>query len=193
MKYVLMCGTSYDPPRQLTEINGEIIIERTIRLLKANGVKDIVVSSKNPAFDKYNRLDYDSSGMWINCFAPIDEPVCYIFGDVYFSYKAIKKIVETETDSIEFFASAQPFAENYPKDWAEPFAFKVVDTKRFREAIEEAKRLWDKRAFNRPPIAWELWQVIKGTPLNKIETNYTVINDYTCDIDRPEDAEQWIF
>ena len=45
--------------------------------------------------------------------------------------------------------------------------------------------------FDRHPIAWELWQVIKNTELNKIDySNYTVINDYTCDIDKPEDAEK---
>ena len=45
--------------------------------------------------------------------------------------------------------------------------------------------------FARRAIAWELWQVIKGTPLNVIDyTNYTVINDWTCDIDEPEDIEK---
>ena len=194
MKYILCCGTCGNPPRQLTVINGEPLVERTIRLLWDNGVRDIVISSMEHAFDKYGRLAYDSSGAWINCFAPMDEPVCYVFGDVFFSYKAIETIVNTETDSIEFFASAPPFADNYPKRWAEPFAFKVVDQKRFREAIEKTRELWQQGQFKRHPIAWELWQVIKGTPLNEIDyTNYTVINDYTCDIDYPGDEKQWIF
>jgi len=38
---------------------------------------------------------------------------------------------------------------------------------------------------------WELWQVIKDTPLNKINyKNYTVINDYTCDIDDLKDIQE---
>ena len=194
MKYIICAGTSeYDPPRHLTVINGEILIERTIRLLKENGITDIMVSSKNPVFDKYNRLDYDSSGCWLNCFAPIDEPVCYIFGDVYFSPEAIKKIVETDTDSIEFFASGKPYAPEYPKRWSEPFAFKVVDYEFFRKSIELTKRLRKNGNFYRNPLAWELWQVIKGTTLGVIEQNYTIINDYTCDIDCPGDAEQWKF
>jgi hypothetical protein len=194
MKYILCCGTCGDPPRQLTVINGEPLVERTIRLLWDNGVRDIVISSMEHAFDKYGRLEYDSSGGWINCFAPMEEPACYIFGDVFFSYKAIETIVNTETDSIEFFASAPPFADNYPKAWAEPFAFKVADQKRFREAIEKTRELWQQGQFKRHPIAWELWQVIKGTPLNEIDyTNYTVINDYTCDVDYPGDEKQWIF
>ena len=195
MKYIILAGTSaWNPPRQLWRVNGEVIIERTIKLLKRNGVTDIQVSSKNPLFDKYGRIDYDSSGLWVNAFPPDKEEACYILGDVYFSPAAIQRIVETKTESIEFFASAPPFADNYPKKWAEPFAFKVVDQEMFRRCIKETKRLYEEGYFNRRPIAWELWQVIKGTSLNEIDyTNYTVINDYTCDIDEPEDLEQWIF
>ena len=149
MKYILMAGTTGHPIRQLTKINGEIILERTIRLLKENGVEEIAVTSMNPAFDKYNRIAYDSSGLWVNCFPPMEEPACYIMGDVYFSPEAIKKIVETETDSIEFFASAPPFAPEYPKRWAEPFAFKVVDQKRLREAIEKTKQLYNSGYLHR--------------------------------------------
>ena len=53
-----------------------------------------------------------------------------------------------------------------------------------------AKKYEKEGCFYRKPVSWELWQVIKGTPLGKIDyTNYTVINDYTCDIDSPEDVE----
>ena len=193
MKYIICAGTKEYKPRHLTKVNGENLIDRTIRLLKENGITDVWVSTKNPAFKNYNRLDYDSSGDWLNCFAPLDEPACYIFGDVYFSPEAIKKIVETETDTVEFFASAKPYAPEYPKIWSEPFAFKVQDQELFRKAIEKTKYYRLNGNFYRNPISWELWQVIKGTPLGVIEQNYTVINDYTCDIDCPEDAEQWNF
>ena len=43
--------------------------------------------------------------------------------------------------------------------------------------------------FNRKPIMWELWQVIKGGDLNRIDFgSYVAINDYTCDIDYPQEA-----
>lgn len=195
MKYIICAGTSLiDPPKQLTVVNGEVLIERTIGLLRENGVSDISVTSKNPVFAKYGMIEYDSSGAWINCFYPMDDPCCYIFGDVYFTDEAIRKIVETETDDIEFFASAPPFAEGYPKRWAEPFAFKVVNQKHFRESIEVVKEFRNLQLFRRDPISWELWQVIKQTPLNVIDyTNYTVINDITCDIDKERDIGQWTF
>ena len=196
MKYIILCGSNHDlingTPRQLVKIGGERVLDRTIRLLRKNGVKDIYITATDPAFDLCNAevIHYDSSGPWINCFYLTDEPTTYIFGDVYFSPEAIRKIVETDTNSIEFFASAPPFAPGYSKPWAEPFAFKVVDHKFFRACIEKVKDLRSHGAFHRDPIAWELWQVIKGTQINQIcYTNYTVINDYTCDIDTEADIE----
>lgn len=204
MKYIIMCGGKYlkwETPKHLTEINGEPLVARTIRLLRENGVEDISISSNNPIFEQFdvpvithvNKYSQDPDGThgdWLDAFYPMDEPVCYLCGDVVFSPYAIKTIVETETDSIEFFASAEPLPKDYPKEWAEPFGFKVVDTKRFFEAIEQTKVHEKEGAFYRQPVSWELWQVIKGTPLGKIDyTNYCAINDYTCDIDSPEDIK----
>ena len=201
MKYIIMAGGTYngwDMPKHLSEVNGEPIVARTIRLLRENGVKDIAISSLHPAFENFgvevlkheNMYKEGTKGTWLDGFYPMTVPVCYIFGDVVFSPEAIKKIVETETDQIEFFASAKPLPAIYPKRWAEPFAFKVKDTSRFFKAIKDTNKFDKQGLFKRQPIAWELWQVIKGTPLNKVDyTNYTVINDYTCDIDEPEDIE----
>lgn len=208
MKYIIMCGGKYgESPKQLLEVMGERIVCRTIRLLRAYGVDDIAISSNNPAFDclgvpvlKHNN-DYvfgeEEEKRWLKAFYPMTEPVCYIFGDVYFSEDAIRQIVQTETDSVEFFASAPPFAVRYLKTWAEPFAFKVQNPKFFFEKIEECHKFDLEGKFHREAVSWELWQVIKGTELDVIDyTNYHIINDYTCDIDDAEEAEEferWVF
>lgn len=130
-------------------------------------------------------------GYWVEGFLTTEAPVCYLFGDVVYSPAAIKTIVEKKTQDIDFFASSPPFSPKYTKPWAEPFAFKVVNTNHFYEALDQTRRLCDQGKFKRHPIAWELWQVIKDTPLNKINyKNYIIINDYTCDIDYPEDVEK---
>ena len=198
-----MCGGNYlrwQTPRQLTKINNESIVARTIRLLKQCGVEDIAISSNDSRFDQFDVpvLHHNnpwevfginnSKGAWTDGFYPTQEPVCYLFGDVVFSKKAIQTIIQTETDDIEFFASAPPFAPEYIKPYAEPFAFKVVNLQHFWESIEKFKIYKYSRKFYRDPMSWELWQIIKNTPLNNIDyTNYTVINDYTCDIDHPKD------
>lgn len=199
MKYIIMCGGTYphwEEPKQIQQINNEPLICRTIRQLRENGVEDIAISSNNPIFEQFEvpvlhhtnnfvgKAYNDYDGYWCEAFYPTSEPACYIFGDVVFSPDAIKKIVNTVTDSIEFFASAPPFSNRFKKKSAEPFALKVFNQQYFRVCIEECKNAANLGYFKRKPIMWELWQIIKRTPLNIIDyTNYTVINDYTCDID----------
>lgn len=207
MKYILMCGGRYqkwEKPRHLTIIGGEILIKRTIRQLRQKGIEDIAISSDNPIFEQFgipvlkHENSYDAEGYnnfkgyWCDAFYPTSEAVCYIFGDVVFTDNAIKIITETDTNDIEFFASAPPFAPGYRKDSAEPFALKVANTDHLKESIEAVKRLDAIGMFKRKPIMWELWQVIKQTPLNTIDyTNYVAINDSTCDIDSPEDIRYY--
>lgn len=197
-----MCGGTYrewEKPRHLLEYNGETIVGRTIRLLKEQGVKDISISTDNPLFANFglpilkHENDYDAkgyndnTGYWCSGFYPMDEPTCYIFGDVIFSPEAIKTIVEYETDDIMLFGSKPPFAKEYPKKYIEPFAFKVGNQSKFRNAIGMVKQYDQQKRFKRKPIAWELWSVIRGTNPNKIDYSYVVINDYTCDIDHPNE------
>lgn len=207
MKYIIMCGGSYElwqTPRQLIEIHGEPIVKRTIRLLRENGVEDIAISSNDPRFEDLgvpvlhheNRyqgdIDGDNNGLWTDAFYPSEEPICYLFGDVVFSPEAIKTIVETDTYDIEFFGSAPPFAPEYIKQWAEPFALKVVDQFHLRSAIFLTEAFYKQGMFRRKPIMWELWQVIKIHQLNDIDySSYVVINDYTCDIDFPWEVERF--
>ena len=207
MKYIIMCGGTYkkwETPRQLMKICGEPIVARTIRLLKEQGIDDIAISSNNPIFEQFGvpvlnhdndfivSKELDAIGYWVDAFYPTDEPVCYLFGDVVYSPRAIQTIIETETDDIEFFASAPPFSEDYIKPWAEPFALKVVNTDHLKHAISLTKQYAERGLFKRHPIMWELWQVIQATPLNHIDYgNYTAINDYTCDVDYAEDVKQF--
>lgn len=205
MRYIIMAGGHYEQwktPRHLLEIHGETIVGRTIRLLRENGIEDIAISSDNPAFDRFDvpvlhhrniytaRAYNDMDGYWCDAFYPTDEPACYLFGDVIFSPAAIKKIIGTQTDAIEFFASARPFAKEYPKNWVEPFAFKVRDQRLFRKYIEEIKARADE--CWRKPIAWELWALIKGRRIDIDDRtiDYTVINDYTCDIDSKDEIPE---
>ena len=205
MKYIIMCGgvTLYNlkdksdkAPRPFRKIYGERLIDRTIRLLRANNVEDIAISSNSDIFDdigvpvlKHENGTTWETYVWLHAFYPMTDPVCYLFGDVFYSDKAIKTIVEKETDDIEFFASAPPFADQYIKQWAEPFAFKVQNTEWFFACIKRAIFLHSQHKFKRPPISWELWQIIKSTPLNIIDYgNYTAINDYSVDIDLDKEA-----
>lgn len=188
-----MCGSA--PYKPLFDIGNEKLVERTIRLLRENNISDIAISTNDERYDKigvplvHHENPTGDGYVWLNAFYPAAEETCYIYGDVLYSPEAIKTIVNTETEDIMFFASAPPFSPLYIKRWAEPFAYKVVDVDRFQKCIAKAKVLNAQGKFKRSPISWELWQVIKDTPLNHIDyTNYTIINDYTVDVDTAEQA-----
>lgn len=207
MKYIIMCGGKYSyftTPKHLTEINGEPLVARTIRLLKENGIEDIAISSMDSRFDNFGvpRIEHNNNfevikengkeiikGYWVDAFYPSDEPVCYLYGDVYYSENCIKTIINTETNDILFFASTIPCRPNYFKMWEEPFAFKVVNQKRFKEAIQTCKIKRDAGETKREPISWEVYRVLNNIPINihKITTGFIAINDESTDIDCEDD------
>lgn len=206
-KYVILANSNdktFDIPRQLIEINGEPIVKRTIRLLKENGVKDIIVTACDKRFDgldakRYEPKNYNydyktGKGYWLNAFPPelMNEPVCFIWGDVYFSEEAIKTIVETDTDSALFFCSYKNNKKEYIKEHDEPFAYKIVDTKLFMEHVEKVKRMYDEGKTIRNPIVWEVYRSLNGLDVNEhvMTDNYVAINDVSCDIDSKKDVNK---
>ena len=107
-----------------------------------------------------------------------------------FSPEAIRTIVETHTNDIEFFGSAKPFSPDYTKKWVEPFAFKVENQEHFQAEVERLKELDD--TCWRRPISWDLWALIRGRriDIDDYVVDYTVINDYTCDVDHKKDTRR---
>ena len=203
-KYIILSdGTpeGFNIPRQLIKINGEPLIKRTIRLLKENGIKDIIITSHDSRFDDlgvtryeplYNDWDYiNHTGYWLSAFPVelLNEPVTFLFGDVYYSENAIKTIVQSKTDSILFLCSYKNSDKRYIKHHDEPFAFKVVDYVMFKEHIERVKTLKDEGKCCREPITWELYRSINNQDINTHEMtkNFIAINDESCDIDTIND------
>lgn len=208
MKYVILAdtlsGSTFSTPRQLTKINNETLLERTVRLLKKNKVDDILITSHDERFEvegatRYEPLhnNYNSltkTGYWLSAF-PIEllnEPICFIWGDVYFSEKAIKTIVETETNSTLFFCTYKNTCTDYIKEHDEPLAYKVVDYELFKKHIDIVKKMYDDGETVRHPIVWELYRSINGQDINvhEMTKNYVAINDVSCDIDGVKDIKK---
>jgi len=208
MKYVIMCGgeyTKFETPKHLSVINGERITDRTIRLLKENGIKEIYISSNNPIFDTcdaprlqhkntYKNDNGKESGYWLDAFYPFedDEKVCYLCGDVYFSENAIKTIVNYESDKNTLFGTG--LAKNeFHYNWGEPFAYKVFNNKEFKQGIVDVKKLQDEGKVIRTPVIWELYRYLNGLDINiqrVLDETYIAIDDESIDIDTPSQIEE---
>ena len=206
MKYIIMCGGSYDhfkTPKQLSVINGETLLERTIRLLKENGINEYYISSNNPVFKKYGPvLEHNNSfkfengkvkGYWVDAYYPTNEPTTYLHGDVYYSENAIKKILNLKP-KVNTFIGNEVAKNPQHKNWGEPFGWIVVDQEVFRKGIEETKKLQDEKKLTRGyAISWELYRVLNNLDPNKQyikDETYLSINDETIDIDAPWQIEK---
>ena len=204
-RVIIMAGGVYDTfktPKPLSVINGETLLERTIRLLKERGITDISISSNNPIFEKYgNVLHHENSykyeggkiyGYWVDAYYPTDEPCIYLHGDVYYSEKAIDRILNLQP-SVNTFIGNEIARNKEHKNWGEPFGYIVVDQKSFREGIEKTKKLQDEGKLDRGfAISWELYRVLNGLDPNKqyiIDSTYLSIDDETIDIDAPWQIE----
>lgn len=204
MKYIIMCCGEYkqfEIPRQLSIVEDEPIVKRTIRLLKQNGINDILITSHDKRFDHLDAKRYepkfndynpeDPKSPWLKAF-PIelmDEPTCYLFGDVYYSENAIKTIVEKDNNDILFFCTYNNKSRYYIKHHDEPLAFKVHNFDKFKYHINRLIEMWNNDETVRRPIAWELYRSINNQDVNihTMTTNYIAINDESCDIDTNDD------
>lgn len=208
MKYIILANSNdktFDVPRQLVEINGETLIGRTIRLLKENGVKDILITASDERFKEYgevytpNKSDYNygnGTGYWLNAFPYelLNEPVCFIWGDVYFSEEAIKRIVNINSNDDLFFCTYKNDDKRYIKPHDEPLAYKVMNTERFKEHINICKKAKDEGKACREPIIWEVYRSIHNQSINEhfMSYDFIPINDYSCDIDSINDLNKII-
>lgn len=202
MKYCILCGGYYEKfttPKHLLEISGEAIVARTIRLLRENGVDDIVITATDKRFDSLGveRFEHENTyrqengtqyGYWLDAFYNFGEPTVYIFGDVYFSEEAIRTIVNYNSSGNILFGSALA-ANKLKMNWGEPFAYVVNDVDTFFDGIAAVKWLQDEGKTARMPVVWELYRYLNGLDVNIQEVKddtFKIIDDITIDVDSPE-------
>ena len=200
-----MCGGVYDNfeiPKPLSVINGETLLERTIRLLTENNVKNIFISSNDEIYNLYGKvLHHENSykyengeikGYWLDAYYPTDKPCIYLHGDVYYSENAIKKILNLNP-KVNTFIGNEVARNKEHKNWGEPFGWIVVDQETFRKGIKYTKKLQDEGKLERGfAISWELYRVLNNLDPNKQYINddtYLSIDDETIDIDAPWQIE----
>lgn len=169
-------------PKQLIEINGETLLKRTTRLLKENGITNYIITGSDKRFSEYGRLvTQTNNDCEVDRFEFFNEPVCYLYGDVYYTEKAIKTIINAQVEDIMFLGSDQ-----------EIFAVKVKNLELFYKHKDIVKKMYLDRKINRC-IGWEVYRSLNNIPFDQhiINNRYILINDETNDIDYPEEYEEF--
>ena len=210
MKVYLLCGGYYpnfDYNKSLVEINGEKLIDRTIRLLNQYDTDTIVCCNhEETVFDRYKHLlcfftynHVTDEGYYLDAFdaVPFKEQCIFLFGDVYYTEEAIKGIIDrfNATSGNIFICNEYPFNKEGLRQ-GEPFGWIVKDPQEFQWAVKLGKRFQDRGMIshsNGVPTNWELAHIINGLGVNDFclrREGCLVIDDLTIDVDDPSAIER---
>jgi len=211
-RYIIICAgeatrwSNYlGTTKHMATLNGEPILERTIRLLRKNNVHrdDIFVVSKDyntKAVDyrpKLNKRNHDadkflsSKELWNK-----QGRTVILYGDVYFSENAIKTIIDDGCEYWRMFC--RPTASEITgTPYGECFAvsFMPHDHKQCYKTLKQLVYLYRGELLNRIG-GWEWARLMAGIRPSKLQKHreglpvYVTIDDETDDIDFPSDYER---
>lgn len=194
MKYVIMAdgkgsrwGYYNNIPKHFIVVNGETLLERIIRLIKKyDGLNKIIITSHDPRYEIDGAVRYEPKNnlLEIDRFTEelIEDNICFLYGDTYYSENAMGKIIDSKTKDILFFGTKEKI-----------IAIKIANADLFKDHVTKIKTMYlNGRIKN--CIGWQVYQSFVNLPFDTkiIGRNYVLINDETCDFNQPADFENII-
>lgn len=202
-------GNYLGTPKHLIEIEGERLLDRTVRLLRERDIEEvyIVVKEITKAYHVEGAAQYvadlnpdnvdadkflSSRSLWNP-----DGRTIVLYGDCYFTDEAMDMITGYKPERWVLFCRPEA-SEITGTPYGECFAQSFY-TKHHRK--HEAKLHYIARLFKAGTISrcggWEHYRAMtgrKGADVEKHEmsTHYVEVNDWTDDFDYPDDYENWL-
>ncbi|MBR3786081.1 MAG: 2-C-methyl-D-erythritol 4-phosphate cytidylyltransferase [Firmicutes bacterium] len=191
MKYVIMAdgkGTRWNNyqniPKHFIEVGGETLLARTVRLLheKDQGCQ-VFITSHDPRYDIEGATRYEPQNnvLEIDRFTRelIEDDVCFLYGDTYYSDDAMEKIVTLEAEDLLFFGNEKSIV-----------AVKVKDAALFTQHLDNVTRLFLAEKI-KGCKGWQVYQSFTGLAFDvkQIGEKYIYIEDGTKDYNAPEDLD----
>lgn len=187
-------GNYKGTPKHLIEIDGEVLLHRTVKQFAK--YSDVTVVCKSDCDDLYN---VPGSSTWsppeehewgefakYYCTHELwkDDPVYIVFGDVYFTDDAVEKIM---TSDKELGFPLRPTGSERIK--GRPEIFGVFFRKTAQQLLTSAM---DKliRGKVPPPAGWRIYRHLVRPNYDRNELQ-VIIDDLTTDFDFPEDLDNW--
>lgn len=204
-------GNYKDTPKHLIEIEGERLLNRTVRLLIERGVHEIYVAVKKLS-KEYHVDDSIQYQVELNYKQNADADkflstkdlwnekgrTIVLYGDCYFTEEAMDTIVLSEIKEWTLFC--RPNASSITgTPWGECFAqsFYPEHLKQHEEMLHYVADLYKRGVINRCG-GWEHYRAMIGRRDEKVKhphvmgTNFVEIDDFTDDFDYPKDLENWL-
>jgi choline kinase len=193
MRYVKMAngkgirwGNHGGVPKQLIKIGGENLLERTVRLVKKlDKGAEIIISSSNPSCEVagIRRHAPINGDLEIDRFTYelIQDGICFLYGDTYYTEDALKRIIETKSAELLFFGSEKGI-----------IAVKSGNSATMKTHIDRIKNLFLSGEIDNCK-GWQLYQSYINQPFGDIviSESFVRIEDVSGDFNTPEDLERF--
>lgn len=171
-------------PKHLIKIDGEILLERTVRQLnnQDKNAKVIITShDKRYEFKGATRYEPLNNVLEIDRFTEelIEDNICFLYGDTYYTDETINNIINSKVDDILFFGNQKSIV-----------AIKVKDSKLFKKHISNVKNLFLKNKIKNCK-GWQVYQSFQNLEFDKkqIKDKFVIVDDETIDYNTPKEYE----
>lgn len=191
MKYIIMAdgkGTRWNNynniPKHLIKVDGEILIERIVRQLNEKDKScDVIITSHDPRYEFTGSTRYEprNNVLEIDRFTEelIEDNICFLYGDTYYSNESINKIISTEVEDIMFFGNRKSIV-----------AVKIKDSSLFKKHIENVKKLYLEKKIKNCK-GWQVYQSFQNLEFDKkqIGDKFIIVDEITIDYNTPKEYE----
>ena len=191
MKYIIMAdgkGTRWNNyknvPKHLVEVNGEVLLARIVRLLKKfDKDSDVIITSHDTRyeFDGSTRYEPLNNMLEIDRFTYelIDNNICFLYGDTYYTEETIKKIIDSDPEDILFFGNQKSIV-----------AIKIKDAELFKKHINNVKQLYLSNKIKNCK-GWQVYQSFQNLEFDKkeIKDKFVIVDNETVDYNTPDDYD----
>lgn len=171
-------------PKHLIKIDGEILLERTVRQLnnQDKNAKVIITShDKRYEFKGATRYEPLNNVLEIDRFTEelIEDNICFLYGDTYYTDETINNIINSKVDDILFFGNQKSIV-----------AIKVKDSKLFKKHISNVKNLFLENKIQNCK-GWQVYQSFQNLEFDKkqIKDKFVIVDNDTIDYNTPKEYE----
>lgn len=170
--------------KHFAQINGEPLIHRTVRLLHSLAPLDsqFIVTShdENYQFQFCTRYEPLNNVLEIDRFTEelIDDDVCFLYGDTFYTSSSIKSIIETNSDHTLFFGNPKSIV-----------AIKIVNGLEFKFHKHRVRELFLQGRISQCK-GWQVYQSFTDQDLllpPQIKDYFVTLDEHTVDINSSDD------
>lgn len=169
-------------PKHLITIDGENLLERIVRLiLERDADAEVVITSHDSRYEVKGarRHEPENNVLEIDRFTEelIQDDVCFLYGDTFYSEQSMDTIISTKTDGILFFGNSKSIV-----------GIKVKDGQMFRQHVDRVRTLFLEKKIDTCK-GWQVYQSYAGLEFgDKTPADcFVYIKDETRDFNTPKD------